>query len=363
MTVNTEERSSRSRQKTYRVIQWATGTMGSEALRLVLDRPDLELAGVYVYSGEKQGKDAGELCGRKPTGVKATSKREEILALDADVVLHMPMLEPTTTASDGEIVELLRSGKNVISIRGYLWPLWRNTAYARQFEDACRSGNSTLLGTGINPGFLFDRVAVTLTSMCSALRAIRCYEGFDVRTRPPHTIFDVVGMGKRPDDLTLESPLARTLNELFTEMFHLLAEQLGTKVVTVKLDLEHGLAQKDIPVPGGIVPEGTVAAVGFLWKAELDAGPRIEFESRWFVDRSIPGWDFTEGWRVVIDGEPSVKAQIALGESFLPGAQHGRFDPTHRGVTALALNAIPEVCAAPAGILRPKIFAPWQARV
>jgi 2,4-diaminopentanoate dehydrogenase len=46
---------------TYRVIQWATGGVGSEALRQVIGDESLELAGVYVYKEEKAGGDAGEL--------------------------------------------------------------------------------------------------------------------------------------------------------------------------------------------------------------------------------------------------------------------------------------------------------------
>jgi 2,4-diaminopentanoate dehydrogenase len=103
----------------FRVVQWASGHLGSESLRQIIDHPDLELAGLFVYSPEKAGRDAGELCGRPATGVRATDRIEDILALDADFVLHMPMLEPTTENSDREVLALLASGKNVISLRGY----------------------------------------------------------------------------------------------------------------------------------------------------------------------------------------------------------------------------------------------------
>ena len=59
----------------YRVIQWATGAVGSLALKEIIRHPDLELVGVLVYSEEKEGKDAGELVGLDPTGVLATRSR------------------------------------------------------------------------------------------------------------------------------------------------------------------------------------------------------------------------------------------------------------------------------------------------
>ena len=57
---------------TIKVIQWATGAMGKTTLRAVIDHPDLELVGLYVYSDKKAGKDAGDIARRGPTGVKAT---------------------------------------------------------------------------------------------------------------------------------------------------------------------------------------------------------------------------------------------------------------------------------------------------
>ena len=76
---------------TTRVIQWATGAIGKTCLRQVIDHPDLELAGLYVYSDSKAGRDAGAIARRGDTGVIATQSVEEILALDADVVLHLPL--------------------------------------------------------------------------------------------------------------------------------------------------------------------------------------------------------------------------------------------------------------------------------
>ena len=57
----------------YRVIQWATGNVGQLALRGVIEHPELELVGLLVHSPDKAGKDAGELAGAAPVGVKATN--------------------------------------------------------------------------------------------------------------------------------------------------------------------------------------------------------------------------------------------------------------------------------------------------
>ena len=73
-----------------RVVQWATGSVGVAAINGVLEHPDLELAGCWVHSPDKAGKDVGEIVGRDSLGVTATNSAEEILALDADAVVYAP---------------------------------------------------------------------------------------------------------------------------------------------------------------------------------------------------------------------------------------------------------------------------------
>ena len=76
----------------YRVIQWATGGVGQAAIEGVLTHPELELVGCWVHSAAKDGRDVGELIGREPIGVAATTDVDEILALDADCVVYSPVL-------------------------------------------------------------------------------------------------------------------------------------------------------------------------------------------------------------------------------------------------------------------------------
>src|SRR4029079_8851894 len=98
---------------TRRVVQWATGNIGSRSLRAVIEHPRLELVGLYVTAPQKEGRDAGDLCGLGPTGVSATRDVDEIVALDADCVLYMPQ------GCDVDVLcRLLESGKDVVTTRG-----------------------------------------------------------------------------------------------------------------------------------------------------------------------------------------------------------------------------------------------------
>ena len=73
----------------YRVIQFATGMLGTEAAIGIVGRPDLELVGTWVHSDEKVGRDVGELCGLGPVGVQATNDKDALLAMEADCVSYM----------------------------------------------------------------------------------------------------------------------------------------------------------------------------------------------------------------------------------------------------------------------------------
>jgi len=97
----------------YRVVQWATGNIGTRALRAVIEHPRMTLAGVYVHSDQKAGRDAGDLCGLGPTGVAATRDVEAILALGADCVLYMPLV-----FNADEVCRVLASGANIVTTRG-----------------------------------------------------------------------------------------------------------------------------------------------------------------------------------------------------------------------------------------------------
>src|SRR5690348_14649663 len=99
--------------KPLRVVQWATGNIGSRALRHIIEDPALDLAGVFVTSPAKAGRDAGGLAGLAATGVLATNSVDEILKLNVDCVLYMP-----AACDFDEVSRLLASGANVVTTRG-----------------------------------------------------------------------------------------------------------------------------------------------------------------------------------------------------------------------------------------------------
>jgi hypothetical protein len=100
-----------------RVAQWATGGVGLWSLRTIIDHPELGLAGVLVYTPDKGGRDAGDLCGRPKPAVTARLSKETIVSTDADVVIMTPKL-----SEDDDLIASLRSGKDVIAPLSHFAP-------------------------------------------------------------------------------------------------------------------------------------------------------------------------------------------------------------------------------------------------
>jgi hypothetical protein len=334
----------------YRVVQWATGSMGRTALRRVIDHPDLELVGVYVYDSRKVGVDAGEIARRPPTGVQATNRIEEVLALQPDVVLHMSRITLPYEKQNADVARLLAAGIDVISTAGFHHPACHGLAYTGPLLEACNRGGSTLAGVGLNPGFIAERVATLLSGLCAQLESVACYEVADASSMPsPEFVFGLMGFGADPAqrDVTRE-PIAAMYGELFMEVLHGVAEAVGSRVVSLTPEHAVTLAPREIGIRAGTIPQGTVAATQWRWRARLESGIELLHSVTWTADPALHGASHREAaaWRIEIGGRPNVKATIAL-EDPDPAAPHMRaaVDAT----VAVALHAIPAVSAAPPG--------------
>jgi len=348
----------------YRVVQWATGSMGRTALRRIIDHPDLELVGVYVYDDKKVGRDAGELARRPVTGVRASNRIEDILALRPDVVIHAPRLSEPYERQNAEVLRLLGAGINVISTAGFHHPDSHGPAYAAPLREACRLGGSTLAGLGLNPGFIVERIAVALTGMSAELRSISCEEIADASSMPaPEFVFGIMGFGSDPSvrDIT-RGPLAQLFEELFSEVFHGVADALGTQVARLLPEHRVTLAPADLTVRAGVIPAGTVAATEWRWRGEFVDGRCMRYSVIWTAD---PGWHGgrrhnAAQWRLEISGRPNIHVTIAI-EDPDPAAPHMR--AATDATVAIALRAIPEVCAAPAGFYHVPVSGAFNDRL
>jgi 2,4-diaminopentanoate dehydrogenase len=345
---------------TYRVVQWATGAMGRACLRGVIDHPDLELVGLYVYSENKAGKDAGEIARRETTGVRATQSVDEILALDADVVIHASRLG-RYGSHDPEIIRLLESGKNVISINGYSWPTYWADERVAALEAACLKGGASLMSAGLNPGFVGEQLAVTVSGLTTALENVEITECADGREiRDPDYLFGALGFGADPSSIDPNDPSWRPvagLNGMYEECVATVAQQLGLALQRVETDHRLHLAPHDLDLAAGVVRQGTVSHTNWRWNGIVDGRPMITMSIHWYVDTTHLPLPDPPLWQVAVTGHPGVTVSATLDKH---QNDRSRASAEEYAVAASVINSIPHVVTAPAGIVCRPVATPYR---
>ena len=328
-----------------RVVQWGSGNVGRHALRAVLDRPELALVGLYVTSAAKAGLDAGTLIEREPVGVIATVSLDEICAMDADVVLHMPL--PAMQVADDpdldtkNLCRLLATGKDVITTTGYLYPKAYGPAVFGRLEDACAAGGSSLHGTGVNPGFMADLMPLVLSGLCERVDKVYVLEASEFSRYPsPEVILGMMGFGLAPDVFETHTGRYRAwLSSLFRESLLMISDGLRLTVDDVDAQQETVLAEHDLVLAAGPVAKGTVAGQRWVWTGRHEGRAVVELEAIYRAHPGVaPHWA-TTSWLTRLEGLPNITVELNrwLGNGLLGTAMH-------------AVNAIGPVHASAPGV-------------
>jgi hypothetical protein len=332
-----------------RVIQWATGGVGKAAIECVINHPQLELVGCWVYSPDKNGIDVGQIIGADELGVTASSSIDEVLALDADCVMYSPLIP-----KDDEVIAILRSGKNVVTPVGWVYPDLSNPRH-KAVADAALEGGVTLHGSGIHPGGITERFPLMLSSLSSAVTHVRAEEFSDIRTyNAPDVVRHIMGFGGTPEE-AMQGPMASLLESGFKMSVRMIADHMGFRIDhDIRTIQEIAVATSDIDYEPFPITVGTVAARRFRWQALTDGEPVITAAVNWLMgeENLDPGWNFGgrgERFEVEITGDPTVNLTFKglQPPSIVEGLKR------NPGVVATAnhcVNAIPHVCAAEPGI-------------
>src|SRR2546423_1116359 len=300
-----------------RVVQWATGSTGRQALAAMFDHPDLEVVGVFAFSDEKAGRDAGELCGIGPTGVTATKDRDEILALDADCVLYMPQGEMNPEAALDDVCALLASGKNVVStaLTALIYPQSMGENVVERLERACADGGASFHATGIEPGWASEVLPLTMSGLFRQIDSLLVQELLDYSTYDSaFMLFDVMGFGRAPDaDVPAADP--SLLAGGFRAPLMLVAAGLEAVIDDFVFDRQVVVADRPFAITAGRIEVGTVSAQRFSATAIIDGRPALTVEHiTRLSEREAPDWPRGRGWKVAVEGRPSMvlEAKIAV---------------------------------------------------
>src|SRR6478609_2014615 len=336
--------------KTYRVILWGPGSIGSELLTAMIDhRDDLEIVGVKVYSESKNGVDAGTLVGRDPIAVTATTDVDAIVGLDADCVIYTPR-----NGDVSDVCRLLASGKNVATTVFGFYPPRMSDADRQRLASACRDGSTTFHASGINPGNLSGVLPLALSGMSRTIDTITLQERADMTLYDSTDIsFGNMKFGEPPDIIDAEAdPFLRDMKSMFVEQVWLLGDALGAGLDEVTVDIEVVPAQRDHQVFDRLLKAGTTAGQRWNLVGRRNGEPRVEIETLWTVGNEYPEhWPAPEhGWTLTIEGDPSMRVHFLTLASFTRNASIAEHAQAANIATGMqVLNAVPAVCQAPAG--------------
>lgn len=323
--------------KPIRVAMWGFGAMGSGMVRLVLEKSGLELVGVIDQRPELVGKDIGDTLnlGRK-TGIVVTDKPESVLS-KADVCLQA--IHSFTKIVFPSLKTIIESGVNVISIAEQMSaPAAQEPELAKQIDELARKHNVTVLGTGINPGFVLDQLVINLTGVCHNVKHI---EAARINDLSPYgkTVMETQGVGLTPEQFyeglkngTVEGHIG------FLESIAMINDALGLNVDKIEQTREPIISKTRRVTPVVTVEPGMVAGCNHTAIAYSKGVEVIKLIHPQQVHPEME--DVNTGDYIKIEGTPSINLTI---KPEIPGG---------KGTQAAAVNMIPLVFRAPAGLKR-----------
>jgi 4-hydroxy-tetrahydrodipicolinate reductase len=306
-----------------RVALVGLGAIGREVLKAVRARPGLELVAVADPAFAKR--DAGEVSGIEPCGVTVVESAAEALgSRSADVVLA---LTGSGVADVLPVVEAAAAvGADVISTCEDLsYADLSAPELARRIDARARAAGITVVGTGVNPGFVMDRLPLTLAAACVRVDSVRIERVVDAaKRRAP--LRAKVGAGLTAEEFRAGVAEHRLGHRGLAESCALVGLGLGWVFDEIRSTIDPVIADRP-DVPAGRVAGLRQTAVGLR---EGKEAVRLDLEM------SVGAPDPHD--RVVIEGDPPLDVLVQ-------GGTHG-----DRGTVGTVLSAIPSVVASSPGL-------------
>jgi 4-hydroxy-tetrahydrodipicolinate reductase len=309
----------------YKVIVWGPGHIGAAALKQALLRPEFDVVGVKVYSEHKHGVDIGELVGLPPVGVTATTDRDAVLALDADCVIFTPRpLDPV--ANDQDAIDLLASGKNVVTSWNFHYPENRGDNLTARLETACETGQSTVHGTGVHPSFMVERLVMTLSGLMLDVEHIRFVESVDVAQAlagmGPEVV-TAVGFGRDPAQFGPDDIGASLAGQYYEDVIAYVGKaqfNADPDEIRIEHDFTGTAVDEDRSFTGLALPPGTASAISHIHRGYIGDHHFFTNEEHWYLGKdhrylgagSVPlgdGFSGSSHYIIELDGKP---ARIAV---------------------------------------------------
>ena len=315
-----------------RVLCYGLGPIGCEVVRALMRRPGFAIVGAVDIDPSKVGQDVGQIAGLdRSLGAPVSDSLEAALRSGgADIVTH-------TTGSYLEQVgpqlrALMAAGLNVVSTCEELaYPQAQHPDLARDLDLLAKTHGVTILGTGVNPGYVFDSLILNATATCQEVTAVRGWRVLDAgKRRLP--LQQKVGAGLSRDAFQQLVDAGKVRHVGLAESVRMVADSLGWALERTEEITEGVVAEEDVQTEYLLVKAGHVAGVHQIGRGWSGGREVISLDLKMYVGAK------QASDRIQIDGLPSIDLEIHGGT---------RGDPATAGIV---VNAAPLVVAAAPGL-------------
>ena len=320
-----------------RVLILGTGQMGAGIARLVMAKQGLELVGAFARRKQRSGIDLGQAIGlERDTGI---SIHNDLTRVIQESRPHIAIQATCSRLDDAapEISTLLQNGVHVISIAEQMaWPASTSPDKARQMHQLAVDHHATLLGTGINPGFVLDLLIIALSGVCCD---IECISATRVNDLSPYgfSVLQSQGVGLSPEEFHRGLAEGTVVGHFgFADSIHMIAAATGWDIERIEETREPIVSQVRRHTPFVTVDPGHVAGCRHSAVAYRQNKPVITLIHPQQIHPQAEGTD--TGDSIEIKGTPYLKL---AGSPEIPGGH---------GTVALAVNMIPRVLNAAPGL-------------
>jgi len=318
--------------KKIRAIQYGVGPIGAAIVRLMRTKKSIEIIGAIDSDPAKAGKDLGDLLGAAdaPWGVQVTNDAETMLGKSADVVIHSTSTHLPKVMD--QLVACLAAESCVVSTCEELaYPYRKYPELAAQLDAEAKTWGVALIGTGINPGFVMDKLLITLSAASQEIESARAIRIVDAsKRRLP--LQKKVGAGMSVEEFRAQVAAGAIKHHGLPESVAMVSDALGLDVDEITEVIEPVIARARVKTPFLEVAAGEVAGVHQVARGFAGGQEKIYMELQMFVGATEPA-DTVE-----IVGNPNLSLTI-------PGGTHGDV-----ATASVVVNCIPAILDAPAGL-------------
>jgi 4-hydroxy-tetrahydrodipicolinate reductase len=242
-----------------KVVSYGIGVIGRRLATHLLTKKGVEIVGAIDINPAIVGKDLGEVLGGEKLGVIISNDTDKVLSSSKpDIVCHTTMSYLRQTFDQFE--QILKHGVNIVSTceeLAYPYATEEGGKYAEKLDKVAKDSGSTLLGTGINPGFLMDTLPIFLTGVCTRVDDIYITRQMDAATRRV-PFQKKIGAGLSVKEFNEKIATHEITGHVGLEQsIQMIADAVGWELDRIKVDqvqpvvLDHNAASDAINVPKG----------------------------------------------------------------------------------------------------------------